>query len=474
MTGQKLWTSDTADKATGGTSTRGWRAGGVSIDSRTVEIGDLFIALRGPNFDGHDYAADALRAGAVAAVVDRRPDGVADDAPLLLVDDTMAALEALGRAGRARMRARVIAITGSVGKTGTKEALKRALEGQAPTQASLGNLNNHWGAPLSLARMPSDTGYAILELGMNHAGELTSLSELVRPHVAIITTVEAVHLEFFNSVAEIADAKSEVFAGLEPGGTAIINRDNPHYERMRSAAEVAGAARIMTFGGHREADARLINLVQHPTCNCISADIDGQAVTYKVGAPGRHWAMNSLAVLAAVRALAADLGLAALALADMAPSKGRGRRHRVDMPAGSFHVIDESYNASPVAMRAALELLGAAAPAARGRRIAVLGDMLELGEAAPRLHAELAEDLLANRVDLLFACGSHMAHLFDVVPRNRRGVHTPDAEKLLNSVLAEVRPGDVVMVKGSLGVRMQPIVQALLDRGERPRAAGNG
>ncbi len=474
MTEQRLWTSETADKATGGKSTRTWQSDGVSIDSRTVETGDLFIALQGPNFDGHDYAAAALRAGAAAAVVSRRPNDVSDDAALLVVDDTMTALEGLGRAGRARIQARVTAITGSVGKTGTKEALKRALEGQAATYASLGNLNNHWGAPLSLARMPSDTGYAILELGMNHAGEIAPLSKLVRPHVAIITTVEAVHLEYFNSVAEIADAKSEIFVGFEPDGTAIINRDNPHYERMRAAAEAAGAARIMTFGVHREADARLINLVQHPTCNCISADIDGQAVTYKVGAPGRHWAMNSLAVLTAVRALDADLGLAALALADMAPSKGRGRRHRVDMPAGSFHVIDESYNASPVAMRAALELLGAAAPAARGRRIAVLGDMLELGESAPQLHAELAEDLLANRVDLLFACGPHMAHLYDAVPRNRRGAYAPDAEQLLNGVLAEVRPGDVVMVKGSLGSRMQPIVQALLDRGERPQVAVNG
>lgn len=474
MTERKLWTSEAADKTSGGRSTKPWQADGVSIDSRTVEVGDLFVALQGPNFDGHDFAAAALRDGAAAAVVSRRPDDVADDAPLLLVDDTMAALEALGRAGRARSKARVTAITGSVGKTGTKDALKRALEGQAATHASLGNLNNHWGAPLSLARMPSDTGYAILELGMNHGGEILPLSQLVRPHVAVITTVEAVHLEFFNSVAEIADAKSEIFAGLEPDGTAIINRDNPHYERMRRAAEAAGAGRVFTFGAHREADARLINLVQHPTCNCISADIDGQAVTYKVGAPGRHWAMNSLAVLSAVRALGADLGLSALALADMAPSKGRGRRHRVDTPSGSFHVIDESYNASPVAMRAALELLGAAAPAARGRRIAVLGDMLELGEAAPQLHAELAEDLLANRVDLLFACGPNMRHLFDAVPRNRRGTYAPDAERLQSDVLADVRPGDVVMVKGSLGSRMQPIVQALLDRGERPRVAVNG
>ena len=239
MPEQRLWTTETADKATGGKSTRTWQADGVSIDSRTVEAGDLFIALQGPNFDGHDYAAAALRAGAAAAVVSRRPTDVGDDAPLLVVDDTMAALEALGRAGRARLQARVTAITGSVGKTGTKEALKRALEGQATTQASLGNLNNHWGAPLSLARMPSDTGYAILELGMNHAGEITPLSELVRPHVAIITTVEAVHLEYFNSVAEIADAKSEIFVGLEPNGTAIINRDGlpdvPRADRRRGA-----------------------------------------------------------------------------------------------------------------------------------------------------------------------------------------------------------------------------------------------
>ncbi|MDA1098183.1 MAG: UDP-N-acetylmuramoylalanyl-D-glutamyl-2,6-diaminopimelate--D-alanyl-D-alanine ligase [Proteobacteria bacterium] len=461
-----LWQAAEAAAATDGQGQGDWRASGVSIDSRTVRPGDLFVAIQGPNFDGHGFVFDALARGAAAAMVSHRPDNLGPGAPLLLVGDTLAGLQALGRAARDRSAARIAAVTGSVGKTGTKEALYMALARSASTHASLGNLNNHWGAPLSLARMPPQCRYGVYELGMNHAGEIMPLSRLIRPHVVIITNVEPVHLEFFSSLSQIADAKAEIFAGLEPGGVAILNRDNAHYGHLEAAAKTAGVGRIISFGAHEDAQARLIGLAQHPTCNCISADIEGQAVTYKVGAPGRHWAINSLAVLAAVRALGADLGLAALAMAEVTAPAGRGQRHRIILGDGALLMIDESYNASPAAMTAAIEMLGAVEVEPRGRRIAVLGDMLELGSTAPDLHAALAPALVAAGVDLVFACGPNMARLFDALPKSMRGDHEPTSAQLLPKAVAAVRPGDTVLVKGSLGLAMAPIVQALRGLGE--------
>ena len=465
MNGPILWRAAEAAAATGGRSHVDWQAKGMSIDSRTIQAGDLFVAIQGPNFDGHGFVADALARGAAAAMVSRRPDDLDSGAPLLQVGDTLAGLQALGRAARDRATARIAAVTGSVGKTGTKEALYQALARSASAHASQGNLNNHWGAPLSLARMPRDCRYGVFELGMNHAGEIAPLSQLVRPHVAIITNVEPVHLEFVTSLSQIADAKAEIFTGLEPDGVAILNRDNAHYDHLEAAARSAGVDQIISFGTHEKAQARLIGLAQHPTCNCISADIDGQAVTYKVGAPGRYWAINSLAVLAAARALGADLALAALAMAEVSAPKGRGQRHRVVLGEDTLLVIDESYNASPVAMTAAIETLGTAA-APQGRRIAVLGDMLELGSTAPALHVALAPALVAAGVDQVFACGPHMAQLFDVLPKAMRGDHQATSAQLLPKVVAAVCPGDTVLVKGSLGLAMAPIVQALCGLGE--------
>ncbi len=473
MTAAILWRAAEAAAAVNAEADGNWDATGVSIDSRTVQAGDLFVAIQGPNFDGHRFVADALARGAVAAMVSEPPSDIAADAPLLMVPDTLAGLEALGRAARARGSARIVAVTGSVGKTGTKEALAQALARGAPTHASKGNLNNHWGAPLSLARMPSTTAFGVFELGMNHSGEIGPLSRMVRPNVAIITNVEPVHLEFFSSLSEIADAKAEIFAGLEPDGVAILNRDNAYFGHLAAAAKAAGVGRVISFGAHEDADARLIGLAQHPTCNCISADIDGQAVTYKVGAPGRHWAINSLAVLAAVRALDADLGLAALTLAEVSPPKGRGERHRIEIGDGSLLIIDESYNASPVAMTAALETLGAVEVEPLGRRIAVLGDMLELGATAPELHAGLAPALEAAGVDLVLACGPHMARLFEALPKHRRGAYEATSAQLLPRVEATVRAGDTVLVKGSLGLDMAPIVQALRGLGPVVDAASS-
>ncbi|MCW5731643.1 MAG: UDP-N-acetylmuramoylalanyl-D-glutamyl-2,6-diaminopimelate--D-alanyl-D-alanine ligase [Alphaproteobacteria bacterium] len=468
-----LWTSAEAEQATGGRAMAGWTASGVSIDSRTLDFGDLFVALRGPNFDGHDFVRAALEKGASAAMVDRVPEGLAPGAPLLVVPDTLAALEALGVWARRRSGARIVAVTGSVGKTGSKEALRLVLADQGETHAAFGSFNNLWGVPLTLARMPREAHFGVFEIGMNHAGEIAPLARMVRPHVAIITTIEAVHLGNFPSIEAIADAKAEIFAGLEPEGTAIFNRDNPFYDRLAAHAREAGVGRILGFGTHPEAEVRLVNSALHPTCSCVSADVAGQAITYKIGAPGRHWVMNSLAVLAAVRALGGDLGLAGLRLADMSAPKGRGRRHHVAWPGGGFELIDESYNASPVSMRAAFEIMARLPVGPRGRRVAVLGDMLELGERSGELHAGLAKDLVAAGADLVFCAGPQMRRLFESLPEKRRTLHVASAAELVEPLRAALRAGDVVLVKGSLGSRMGPVVDALL-AGAPPARAANG
>jgi UDP-N-acetylmuramoyl-tripeptide--D-alanyl-D-alanine ligase len=461
-----LWPAAAAAAATGGRArdggaASGWAATGVSIDSRTLAPGDLFVALRGPTHDGHDHVAAALAAGAAAALVDRVPPGLPEDAPLLLVADTMQALEALGTDARRRARGRFVAVTGSVGKTGTKEAIALALGAEAPTYASAGNLNNQWGVPLSLARLPPAVDYAVFELGMNHAGEILALTRQVRPDIAVITTIEAVHLEFFDSVAGIADAKAEIFAGMAPTGAAVLNRDNAWFDRLAGRARDHGLSRIIGFGRHPAAEARLIDCSLHASCSAVSASILGERLDYCLAMPGMHWVLNSLAVLAAVQAAGGEVGPAAAQLARLKPLKGRGQRLTVRLAGGPFEVIDESYNASPAALSATLGVLGRARPGAGGRRIAVLGDMLELGRDAPRLHAALAADVEASAVDLLFTAGPLMRHLHDTVPAARRGGHAADSAALAPLVAAAVRPGDIVLVKGSLGSRMAPLVEAL-------------
>jgi UDP-N-acetylmuramoyl-tripeptide--D-alanyl-D-alanine ligase len=469
-----LWTAPEAEAATGGRTTRAWSAGGVSIDSRTVKPGELFVALQGPNFDGHDFIAGALKAGAAAAVAARRPAKLPSDASLLLVSDTMAALEALGQAARRRTDAAFLAITGSVGKTGTKEMLRLALASAGATYASTGNLNNQWGVPLSLANMPRETAFGVFELGMNHAGEIGPLSRQVRPAIAIITTVEPAHLEFFPSVEAIADAKAEIFEGMDKDGVAILNRDNAHFDRLADAARHQGIGRIVGFGRHAEGEARLLDCTADAAGSRVSASILGERIDYRLAIPGQHWAINSLAALAAARLAGAKLAAAAAALANLAPLKGRGQRVRIHMPGGAFELIDESYNASPAAMRAAFAVLGQVRPGAGGRRIAVLGDMRELGAEAPQLHAALAGDLQAAGVDLVFTAGPLMAALDKALPTKRRGAHAADSGAVIPAVLAAVRPGDVVLVKGSLGSRMAPVVDALKalgGGGALPRAA---
>jgi UDP-N-acetylmuramoyl-tripeptide--D-alanyl-D-alanine ligase len=460
-----LWNAADAIAATGGRGRADWTATGLSIDTRTMTAGDLFVALRGPNHDGHDFAAEAVERGAAAAMVDRDIPGLARSAPLLRVDDTLAGLAALGGFARARSRARIVAVTGSVGKTGTKEALRLALGACGPVSASAGSLNNHWGAPLSLARMPPDADYGVFELGMNHPGEIVALTQLVRPHVAVITTVEPVHLGFFPSIEAIADAKAEIFEGLEPGGSAVLNRDNAQYGRLAAAATRRGA-KVIGFGAHPEARVRLTGCVLEQGGSAVEAVFDGRPLHFRLPVPGRHWVMNSLAVLATCVAVGADPVRAADALARLEAPPGRGRHHRLPWRGGTLTLIDESYNASPAAMAAALAVLGATVPAPGGRRVAVLGDMLELGDAAAMFHRELAPALAAAKVDRVFLVGAEMAALWAALPEARRGGLWRSAEEAIPAVFDFLAPGDTVTVKGSYGMRLGRIVEHLRDRPE--------
>lgn len=463
---RELWTSKDALRAIGGHNGVDWAAGNVSIDTRTLEPGDLFVALDGPNFDGHDFVAAALAAGAAAAVVHRLPANVPDGAPLLVVDDTLSALAALGRAARARAGARIVGVTGSVGKTGTKEMLKLALGALGPTHASGSSLNNEIGVPLSVSRMPPDATFAVFEMGMNHAGEISHLTDIVRPEFAIITAVEKTHLAHFNSIDDIADAKAEIFDSMGPGHVAILNRDNPFCRQLAAAARARGIERIISFGMMCGSDVRLTGYQPSSDGHQVMADVAGTEVGYRLNVAGRHWAMNSLAVLATVHALDQDVARAADALAAMAAPKGRGARHLVPVGDGAVELIDDSYNASPASMRAAIAVLGETGRAtngsvARHRRVAILGDMLELGPDEHALHAELAGDLIAADVDLVFTAGDLMRGLHDALPAERRADHGADSDALVAPVLAALQAGDVVMVKGSAASRMGRVVEAI-------------
>ena len=434
---------------------------GISIDSRTVAQGDAFVALTDAR-DGHDFVAAALKLGASLAIVARAKRAMfAADAPLLLVDDVLEALRDLARAARARTSAKIIAVTGSVGKTGTKEALRLALSADGETHASAASYNNHWGVPLSLARCPANVKYAVFEIGMNHAGEITPLVAMVRPHVAIVTTIEPVHLEYFGSLEKIADAKAEIFTGIAPGGAAVINRDNSQYKRLAAAAKAAGVARIVSFGENSKADTRLMRHSLQSDSSCVHASILGEDVTYKLGAPGKHLVLNSLAVLTAAALAGADLALAALALNQLRAPVGRGARMTLNVSGGTALLIDESYNANPASMAAAIALLGQAAIGPQGRRIAVLGDMLELGDQGEALHAALAGPIDTAHIDLVYCSGPLMHSLWQALPSGRRGGYAETAAQLEPVVLAGLRGGDAVMVKGSFGSKMGPIVKAL-------------
>ncbi|TCT06649.1 UDP-N-acetylmuramoylalanyl-D-glutamyl-2,6-diaminopimelate--D-alanyl-D-alanine ligase [Aquabacter spiritensis] len=444
---------------------------GVSIDTRTLAPGDAFFAITGDASDGHLYVGRALENGAALAVVARdKADGFAPDAPLLVVADVLDALVATGKAARARSAARIAAVTGSVGKTTTKEALRLALSADGETHASAASYNNHWGVPLSLARLSRTARYGVFEIGMNHPGEITPLVQMVRPHVAVVTTVEPVHIAQFSGIAAIADAKAEIFAGVEPGGAAVLNLDNPHFARLAAAAAARGLD-VVTFGAAPQADARLVDLCLKAHCSTLVAEVLGTRVTLKVGMPGRHIVQNVLAVLAAARLLGADIALAGLALARLKPPPGRGVPVELSLPGGSATLLDESYNANPASMRAALDVLSRTPVGPRGRRIAVLGDMLELGEDGPAHHRDLAAPIAAGGIDLVFCCGPLMRGLWHALPADRRGGYAPASDTLVPMLAAAMRPGDTLMVKGSNGSRMGPLVKALGERFRAPDGA---
>jgi UDP-N-acetylmuramoyl-tripeptide--D-alanyl-D-alanine ligase len=473
---EPLWTVDAMAQAMDAQRGGGLphAVSGISIDTRSIGRGEAFFAIKGDSRDGHEFvpAALAAEAGLVVVAADRR-EAFPKEAPLLVVPDVLDGLRALARAARARSRAKVVGVTGSVGKTGTKEALRLALEPSGETHASVASYNNHWGVPLSLARCPAGARFAVFEMGMNHAGEIEPLSRMVAPHIAIITTIAPVHLEYLRTIEAIADAKAEIFRGLVPGGAAVINRDIPQFQQLARAAEAAGA-RVVSFGEHAKADARLLKSSLLPDCSTVQAKILDAAVTYKLGAPGRHIVMNSLAVLAAASLAGADLALAALALAGLAALAGRGARSELALPGGSVLLIDESYNANPASMQAAIALLGQTEVAGRSRRIAVLGDMLELGPNGADLHRGLAKPIVAHGIDLVFCCGPLMQALWEALPSERRGGYAETSAALEPLVLGTIGPGDAVMVKGSLGSRMGLIVTALERRYGRTALQAQG
>ena len=451
-----LWTAREIAEAVGGRAHGDFEATGVAFDSREIGPGDLFVAMKGEATDGHLFLDRAYAAGAAGALVSEAATG-----PHVLVADTATALNDLGRASRARGNGKIVGVTGSVGKTGTKEALHAALARCAPGRAhrSVKSYNNHTGVPLSLARMPRETRFGVFEMGMNHAGELAALTRLVRPHVAIVTTIAPAHREFFASDAEIADAKGEIFQGLEPGGTAIIPYDSPHLNRLAAAAR-PHAGRIVTFGMAEGADVRAVYVMRGPKGgSMVTAQLPGGQLSFTISQPGEHWVANALAVLAAVEAVGGDLALAGLALGELGGLKGRGERHRIGLDGGEALLIDESYNANPASMAATLKVLGEEKVA--GRRIAVLGAMRELGEDSADFHASLANPLEQARVDYAILVGAEMEALAKALGGQVKMAHVPDATAAIPLARAAIGPGDAMLVKGSNSIGLAALVEAL-------------
>lgn len=453
-----LWTSAEIAAATGGSVHGDFAADGVAFDSREIGQGDLFVALKGEATDGHLFVDRAFAAGAAGALV---AEAVAH--PHVRVADTARALDDLGRAARARSAAQVVGVTGSVGKTGTKEALYAALERAAPGEVhrSVKSYNNHTGVPLSLARMPRAAKFGVFEMGMNHKGELAALTRLVRPHAAIVTTIAPAHREFFASEEEIADAKAEIFEGLEPGGTAIVPFDSPHRGRLAAAAR-RHAARVLTFGLGEGADVRAPYVMGGPRGgSLVTAQLPGAQLSYALSQAGTHWVANSLAVLAAVQAVGGDLALAGLALADLGGLKGRGARHRIAVEGGEALLIDESYNANPASMAATLKVLGE--EKVPGRRLAVLGTMRELGPDSAGFHAGLAEPVAEAQVDYAILVGDDMAPLAKALGGRVEIAHVADAAAAIPLARQAIGPGDAMLVKGSNAIGLAALVAALAD-----------
>jgi len=463
-----LWNSRDLAAATGGATSADFVATGVAFDTREIGPADLFIALEGEATDGHRFLDQAFAAGAAGAIVSTRIEQ-----PHVLVADTFEALNALARASRARSGAKIIGVTGSAGKTGTKEALFAALDRAAPGRAhrSVKSYNNHTGVPLSLARMPRETRFGVFEMGMNHAGELAALTRLVRPHVALVTTIAPAHMGFFDSVEAIADAKSEIFEGLEPGGTAIIPFDSPYRDRIAAAAR-RHAGRIVTFGLGEGADVRASYALASPRGgSMVTAMLPGAQLSFTISQPGEHWVANALAVLAAVEAVGGDLGLAGLALADLGGLKGRGERRRIALKGGEALLIDESYNANPASMAATLQVLGD--EKISGRRIAVLGAMRELGAGSDAFHAGLAGPLREAEVEQAILVGAEMEALAKALGGSMEIAHVADAATAIPLAKAAIGPGDAMLVKGSNSIGLAALVEALASGAPGLSGTGN-
>jgi UDP-N-acetylmuramoyl-tripeptide--D-alanyl-D-alanine ligase len=444
---------------------------GISIDTRTLEEGDVYFSIKGDAHDGHDFAGAALAKGAALSVISQeRAEELADVTPALVVPDVLRALEAAGKASRERTKAKIVAVTGSVGKTGTKEMLRLGLEGQGATHASVASYNNHWGVPLTLARMPASTRYGVFEIGMNHTGEIIPLTKMVQPDVAVITTVEPVHIAHFPSIEAIADAKAEIFFGVKRGGTAVLNKDNAQFARLANHARAAGLT-LMTFGSDASCDARLVRADPFDDGSMVTAVVAGEPVTYRLGAAGRHLVLNSLGALLAIHLLGADVARAATTFGEFSAPKGRGARITLKVEKGSALLIDESYNANPASMRAALAVLGSVA--VEGRRVAVLGDMLELGATSGELHKGLVE-VVDDNADLVFASGEQMRGMYEALPQAKRGAWAATSDEIKSKVISALKADDAVMVKGSLGSRMGPIVEALAQRFASQPVKGKG
>ena len=468
-----LWTAPDLVAATGGTTAAAqWSVTGVSIDSRTVQPGDLFVALTDAR-DGHDFVGDALAKGAAAALVSRVPNGV-DPARLLIVDDVLAALSRIGAAARARMQGTVIAVTGSVGKTTVKDMLRAILVPQGRTHAAEASYNNHWGVPLTLARMPADTDFAVIEIGMNAPGEIAPLARLAAPDLAVVTTVAPAHLEAFGVIEGIAHEKASIFDGLKPGGLALAHADIDTAPILFDKAR-AMQARLIRFGVADGVEAQLTDLHLVADATVVKARLGGRDRLFKLGVPGRHLAMNALIAMTVVDVLDLDLARAGMALAAWRPVDGRGTRHRIALDPGSdaaVDLIDDAYNANPASVAAGLDGLVAAMPVRPGRRVAVLGDMLELGSDAPALHAELADLPAMADIDIVHTVGPLMAHLHAALPPAKRGQHTQTAQKMVQALPRTLKPGDVVLVKGSKGIKVARVVDALKKLGQAASAQG--
>lgn len=456
----ELWTAGEAQRATGGRLAHGeaWAATGVSIDTRTLEPGALFVALKDVR-DGHDFLAQAFVSGACAALVsdESKADGLG---PVLVVGDVLEGLRKLGEAARERSAAKRVAVTGSVGKTSTKEALAVCLSASGATHRSVKSYNNHWGVPLTLARLPRQSQFAVFEIGMNHRGEILPLTRLVKPHAALVTTIAPAHVENLGSLEAVADEKGDIYAGLEPGGAAIIPSEAPHADRLIASAERNGAT-LIRFGRGAECEARLLTFEMDERGSTAEAEILGRTIRYRVGVEGAHWALNSVAALAAADVVGADLDAAAHALEHLRAFDGRGVAQRIEAAFGPFTLVDDSYNANPASMAAAFSTLAARKPGPGGRRIVALGDMLELGPDERAYHASLAQPLDEAGVDVVFAAGPRMAALMEALPAARRGGYAESADALIPVIANTLRSGDIVLVKGSNGSKMSRVVAAL-------------